>query len=75
MATFAMKKSGHEPKNFMAKAIWNMATLAIYGHSWEHCGLRAHLLLFVTFFQPDLVREEREEKRPFTNLGAKSERR
>ena len=28
---------GHISKNFMAKAIWNMATLAIYGHSWEHC--------------------------------------
>ena len=27
---------GHISKNFMAKAIWNMATLAIYGHSWEH---------------------------------------
>ena len=27
---------GHISKNFMAKAIWNMATLAIYGQSWEH---------------------------------------
>ena len=39
---------GHISKNSMAKAIWNMATLAIYGHSWEHWKLCA--LLKINWF-------------------------
>ena len=32
-----MKKSGRKNKNLSAKSMSNSATLAEFGHSWEHC--------------------------------------